>query len=97
MEVGSPETYKIPVQKIDYISAAWGYLHVQRKWISATMMRQSMIPKIYQKDILTTFDREALGILNQVLDLEYGFLAQQFTKVPDLQLKNGSFVQKGFL
>lgn len=43
------ETYKIPVQKIDYISAAWGYLCVQGEWISATVMRQSVIPKLYQQ------------------------------------------------
>ena len=29
VKVGSPKTCKIPVQKRDYISAAWGYLHVQ--------------------------------------------------------------------
>lgn len=52
VEVGSPETYKIPVQKGDYVSAAWGQLHGQGEWISATMMKQSMIPKIYQKSIL---------------------------------------------
>lgn len=49
VEASPRETYKIPVQKIDYISAAWGYLCVQGEWISATVMRQSMIPKLYQQ------------------------------------------------
>lgn len=49
VEADSLETCKIPVQKTDYISAAWGYLCVRGEWISATMMRQRMIPKIYQQ------------------------------------------------
>ena len=49
VEASPRETYKIPVQKIDYIFAAWGYLCVQGEWISATVMRQSMIPKLYQQ------------------------------------------------
>lgn len=49
VEADSLETCNIPVQKTDYISAAWGYLCVRGEWISATMMRQRMIPKIYQQ------------------------------------------------
>lgn len=100
VEVGSPETYKIPVQKIDYISAAWGYLRVQGEQIFATMMKQSRIPKIDQKRYSYKIQSRGLRLFfffNPTFGLRNGFLARQFTEVPDRQQKNSCFVQKGFL
>lgn len=91
------ETYKIPVQKIDYISAAWGYLCVQGEWISATVMRQSVIPKLYQQRYSYQIQSRGLRLFFFNQHLESGFLARQFTKVPDFQQKNSCFVKKGFL
>lgn len=45
VEVGSPETHKIPLQKIEYISKACRDLPIQGKWISETTIRQSIILK----------------------------------------------------
>lgn len=73
VEVGSPETYKIPVQKTDHISAAWGYPHVQGEWISVTMMKQSMIQKIYQKRYSYKIQSRAFRFFFHLLDLESGF------------------------
>lgn len=61
VEGGSPGTYKIPVQKIDYVSAAWGGVCVQGEWISATM-RQSMTPRIYHKRYSHTIQSRGLRI-----------------------------------
>ena len=98
VEASPRETYKIPVQKIDYISAAWGYLCVQGEWISATVMRQSMIPKLYQQRYSYQIQSRGLRLFFFFnWHLESGFLARQFTKVPDFQQKNSCFVKKGFL
>ena len=97
VEASPRETYKIPVQKIDYIFAAWGYLCVQGEWISATVMRQSMIPKLYQQRYSYQIQSRGLRLFFLYRHLESGFLARQFTKVPDFQQKNSCFVKKGFL
>lgn len=100
VEGGSPGTYKIPVQKIDYVSAAWGGVCVQGEWISATM-RQSMTPRIYHKRYSHTIQSRGLRFFfffNRLLDSESGsFLARQPPGRPDIQQKNSRLVQKGFL
>lgn len=49
------------------------------------------------KDIPTKFNQGALDFFFFNQHLESGFLARQFTKVPDFQQKNSCFVKKGFL